>query len=115
MPVRRRVRAAPDHLEFAELIDRDPSTLVFLPDAISPVDGEMVAAFRERAQALKVGAKNAGVTVEFMAPAGVRVGVYSEHAADWVLPLILGVPGATVATLLATQIQGWLDEWRKKG
>jgi hypothetical protein len=49
--------------------------LVLLPDDVSEVEGEIVASFRESAQALRVGAKTAGVSVEFVAPPGARLGV----------------------------------------
>jgi hypothetical protein len=48
-------------------------------------------------------------------PEGARPGHYAEHGADWVLPLILGVPVGVVAQLIATEIQRWIDEWRDQG
>jgi hypothetical protein len=53
--------------------------------------------------------------VEVVVPDGARPGHYSEHAAEWVMPLILGVPAATVAHLIANEIQRWIDAWRDEG
>ena len=88
---------------------------MLLPDTLSQVDGQSVAAFRQGAQALRVRAKHEGIPVEIVVPEGARPGKYSEHAADWVLPLVLGVPAATVGQLIANEIQRWLDEWREQG
>jgi hypothetical protein len=116
MAIRKTVRPGPEHLDAAELVSRRRSdALVLLPDTLSPVDGQMVAGFREGAQPLRVRARQEGVPVEVVVPEGARPGHYSEHAADWVLPLILEVPAATVAQLIASEIQRWLDEWRKQG
>jgi hypothetical protein len=89
--------------------------LVLLPDTLSPVEGQMVAGFRQGAQALRVRAKQEGVPVEVFLPEGSRAGHYAEHAADWVLPLILGVPVTVVAQLIANEIQLWIDDWREQG
>jgi len=88
---------------------------VLLPDTLSPVDGQMVAGFREGAQALRVRARQKGVPVEIVVPESARPGHYSEHAADWVLPLILGIPTGVVSSLIANEIQRWIDEWREQG
>lgn len=116
MAVRKTVHPAPEHLDTAELISRRrDDALVLLPDTLSPVDGQMVAGFRQGAQALRVHAKQEGVPVEVVVPQGARPGHYAEHTADWVLPLILGVPAATVGQLIAHEIQRWIDEWRAQG
>lgn len=116
MALQKTVRAAPEHLEGAELLERQgANALVLLPDTLSAVDGQMVAGFRQGAQALRVRAKQEGVPVEVVVPEGARPGHYAEHAADWVLPLILGVPAAAVGTLIANEVQRWIDEWRGEG
>jgi hypothetical protein len=92
-----------------------PQGLVLLPDVLSPIDGELIGGFRPPAQALRVLALKRGITVELALPEGAKAGFYSEHTADWVLPLILGVPSAVVATLIATQLQRGLDAWRSRG
>jgi hypothetical protein len=112
--LRKSVYPAPGHLDANDLAGRE-GTLVLLPDTLSQVDGQMVAGFREGAQALRVRAKQGGVPVEVVVPEGARPGHYAEHAADWVLPLVLGVPTATVAQLIATEVQRWIDEWREQG
>jgi hypothetical protein len=116
MAIRKTVHPAPEHLDAGELVRlRGEDALVLLPDTLSPVNGQMVAGFRERAQALRVRAKQEGVPVEVIVPEGARPGQYSEHAAEWILPLILGVPAATVAQLIANEIQRWIDEWHEQG
>lgn len=116
MTVRTIVRPGPEHLEVEDLAGRRrDGTLVLLPDTVSPVDGQMVAGFRQGAQQLRVRAKREGVPVDVVVPQGARPGHYSEHTADWVLPLILGVPAATVGQLIANEIQLWIDNWREQG
>jgi hypothetical protein len=115
MAVRKAVYAAPEHLDAEELVRRRDHALVLLPDTLSPVDGHMVAGFRQGAQALRVRAKQEGVPVDVVVPEGARSGQYSEHAADWVLPLLLGTPIAAVGQLVANEVQRWIDEWRKQG
>jgi hypothetical protein len=87
--------------------------LVLLPDDVSEVEGEIVASFREAAQALRVAAKTAGVPVEFAAPPGARLGVYRERAADWVLPYVLSIPTGVVIGLIVNEIQRVLDAARR--
>ena len=84
--------------------------LVLLPDDVSEVEGELVASFRESAQALRVGAKRAGVPVEFAAPPGARLGVYRERAAEWVLPYVLSIPTGVAIGLIVNEFQRVLDE-----
>ena len=88
---------------------------MLLPDTLSPVDDQLVAGFRDRSQELRVRAKQQGLAVEVYLPQGARAGYYAEHAADWVLPLILGVPAATLADLLAGEIRLWISTWRDEG
>jgi hypothetical protein len=113
MAVHKSVYPAPEHLDATGFEPRD--ALVLLSDTLSPVAGQMVAGFRDGAQALRVRARQSGVPVEVVVPEGARPGHYSEHAADWILPFILGVPVATVAQLIATEVQRWIDGWRKEG
>lgn len=116
MAMRKTVHPAPEHLDSGELIRRRrEDALVLLPDTLSSVDGQMVAGFRQGAQALRVRAREGGLPVAVVVPEGARPGHYSEHAADWVLPLILGVPSAAVGQLIANEIQRWIDEWRDQG
>jgi hypothetical protein len=89
--------------------------LVLLPDEVSEVEGERVASFREAAQALRVGAKEAGIPVELVAPPGARLGVYRERAADWVLPYVLSIPAGVVIGLIVNEIQRVLDAARRSG
>jgi hypothetical protein len=87
--------------------------LVLLPDDVSDVHGEIVASFREAAQALQVGAKKAGIPVEFAAPPGARLGVYRERAADWVLPYVLSIPTGIAIGLIVNEIQRVLGAARR--
>jgi hypothetical protein len=89
--------------------------LVLLPDDVSEIEGEMVASFREAAQALQVGARKAGIPVELAAPPGARLGVYRERAADWVLPYMLSIPTGVVIGLVVNEIQRVLDKARRSG
>jgi hypothetical protein len=103
--------------EIARLVADHPRSegLVLLPDEVSTVGGALVAGFRSDAQALRVAALERNVPVEVALPAGAQPGQYTEHAADWVLPLILGVPTSIVTSLIATHIQRRLDAWRSTG
>lgn len=112
--VHKSVYPTPSHLDAIELVAREDA-LVLLPDTLSEVNGQMVAGFRAGAQALRVRAKQAGVPTEVVIPEGARAGHYAEHAADWVLPLVLGVPTMTVAQLIAGEVQRWIDDWREQG
>jgi hypothetical protein len=89
--------------------------LVLLPDDVSEAEGEIVASFREAAQALRVGANRAGVPVVFAAPPGARLGVYRERAADWVLPYVLSIPTGVVIGLIVNEIQRVLNAARRSG
>jgi hypothetical protein len=89
--------------------------LVLLPDDVSEVEGEMVASFREAAQRLRVGAKEAGVPVELVCPPGARRSVYRERAADWVLPYVLSIPTGVVIGLIVNEIQRVLNAARRSG
>ena len=82
--------------------------------ALAPADGDLIGGFPE-AQGLRVAAIEQDVPVELALPAGAKPGYYSEHAADWVLPLILGVPTSVVSSLIATYLQRRLDTWRSGG
>src|SRR3954467_14515032 len=116
MAVRKTVHRAPEHLDVGELARlQGGDALVVLPDTLSPVDGQMVAGFRPGAQALRVRAEEEGVPVTVLVLNGARAGRYSEHAAEWVLPLILGVPAASAAQLIANEIQRWIAEGREQG
>lgn len=107
----RRVTAA-GHLTELAAERTEMQGLVLLPDEISIVGGEEVAGFRPEAQALRVEAMQEGVEVELALPDGVRPGIYSEHAADWVLPLVLEAPNSIVAGLIANYLQRRLDARR---
>jgi hypothetical protein len=89
--------------------------VVLLPDRVDRErDGALVAAFREEAQALRVEALRAGFTVELARPAEATLAAYREHAAEWVLPLILSVPAGAAAQLVANFLQRRLDELRSR-
>jgi hypothetical protein len=116
MAIRKTVHPAPQHLDAAELVRRRrEGALVLLSDTLAPVRGQTVAAFREEAQPLRVRARQEGVPVDVVVPEGAQLGLYSEHAAEWVLPLILEVPAGAVAQLIASEIERWIDEWRQQG
>ena len=86
--------------------------LVLLPDVIdSGKDGDF-AGFRDEAQALRVEARAEGLTVLMYHPEGTGLAVYREHAADWVLPVVLAVasvPLSVISGLIVNRIQRAID------
>jgi hypothetical protein len=50
--------------------------------------------------------------VELATPPEAEVAAYREHAAEWVVPFVLGIPTAIVIPLITNRIQRWLDERR---
>lgn len=92
------------------------NVLLLLPEQLTEQNGEVFASFREDAQALRVHGKEAGLEVRLHAPPGARLGVYREHSADWVLPLLAFFAGGAnnvVWNLVANEIQRRLDAWRQ--
>ena len=89
--------------------------IVILPSRLEELDGELIAAFRPDAQELRVNAAAEGVEVELYAPEGARRGVHQEHAADWILPILVGFPVGLATNLLANLIQARIDAWRERG
>jgi hypothetical protein len=90
---------------------RRSADLVLLPDRVERKgDGTVVAAFREDAQAFRVDALRKGLTVELARPPDSRLAAYREHAADWILPFVLGVPTSVITGLVINRLQRWLDE-----
>lgn len=108
-------RDAPASWPSAEELMTGGDRVVIFPDRLEKMNGELTAAFRPDAQAIRVDAAAAGVEVELWAPAGARRAVYEEHAAVWVLPLLLGIPASVVAGLLTNLIQERIDAWRARG
>jgi hypothetical protein len=82
--------------------------LGLLPDRVHEVDGQIVAAFRPDAQAIRVAVEAAGMTVEMVAPDGAELAMHSQYMAVWVLPLLasgaLSVPCAVLANLITARI-----------
>ncbi len=112
MAVKEETGPAPRYLQ-PLAASRPGEGLVLYPDQISAVDNDQVAGFRPDAQALRVAALEQEIPVEIVAPEGTRKGVYDEHAADWVLPL-LEVPSGAVAALVANYLQKRLDDWKAR-
>lgn len=100
----------PNAAELTESSDR----VVILPAQVENRNGEVIAGFRPDAQELRVNAASEGIEVELYAPAGARLGVYREHAADWILPTVLGIPISLGTQLLANLIQARIDAWREQ-
>ncbi len=115
MPVREVTSVGLDHWPPPEELAERVATggVYFLPDDVSDVDGQTVAAFRETTQALRVRASKDGVPVELIAPAGARLGVYRERAAEWVLPFVLSIPAGVAINLVADEIQRFIDSRRR--
>jgi hypothetical protein len=110
MAVTEKTGPAPEYLR--SLVTSAPDKgLVLYPDQISTVGDDQVAGFRPDAQALRIAALEQGVAVEIVTPDGARKGVYDEHAADWVLPL-LEIPSGVVSGLLVIYLEKRLKSWK---
>jgi hypothetical protein len=93
-----------------ELPERlEAGKLMILPDQIDESNGELIAAFRRDAQEIRVTGKEAGLEIELYSPPGARLGVYEEHAADWILPAVASFPPSIAGTLVANLIQARID------
>jgi hypothetical protein len=82
--------------------------ILVLPDRLVEEDGERVAAFRPEAQPMRVDINAAGRTVELLVPAGARRRSTEEHAAEWILPVVLlvgQIPVGVASTLIADWIR----------
>lgn len=101
---------APHLLEMP--LDLVPSGLVLLPDSISSVNGTEIAGFRDGSQELRVAALELELPVTLALPEGTKPGQYSEHSADWVLPILQGIPSSIVADLVVVYILARLRSWR---
>jgi hypothetical protein len=88
--------------------------LLLLPEEIRESERGNIAPFRADAQELRVVARENGLQAELVIPAEAQPAVYSEHAAEWVLPVILSLPAGVAVNLISTWIQGRLDK-RKRG
>jgi hypothetical protein len=86
---------------------RDADVLI-LPEFLEEIDGALVAAFADSTQELRVDLADRGLQVQLALPEGAEPRPYEEHFVEWVLPVILSVPTAIVATV---QIVGWLRDW----
>ena len=115
MAVDERWRPAPEFWPAPETLEAlgANADLILLPDRVdtSP-DGNVVAAFREEAQAFRVDALKAGLKVQLVRPPESAVAAYREHAAEWVLPFILSIPAGVAINLISNRIQRWIDENR---
>lgn len=115
MPVTERWNSPPDGWPPASELEglRARADLVLLPDRVErSSEGTVIAAFREDAQAFRVDAIQEGLTVELSRPPNSQVAAYREHAAEWVLPFLLGIPTSVVTVLVANRLQRWLDSRR---
>jgi hypothetical protein len=90
----------------------DGGGLVFLPDDVREVDGQLTASFRESAQNPRLRAQSNDIPVEFVTPPDAQLGMYRERAAAWVLPWILSVPSGVVIGLIVNELQRAIDRAR---
>lgn len=88
-----------------------PDGLILYPDRVDNDGDDLVAAFRPDAQALRILAAERGIPVTVVTPDDAKVGIYTEHAADWVLPVV-SIPTSVVATLIADYLRYRLHGWR---
>lgn len=109
MAIKETTGPAPDFLDDISRPDISEGLIIY-PDRIE-VDGDnRVVAFRPDAQALRVVVAEQGVPVVVVAPDDATKGIYTEHAADWVLPLIelpTGVVSGLIAEYLLARLRGW--------
>jgi hypothetical protein len=116
MGIVERTLDAPEHWPTMEELERvaTDGTVIMLPDRLEETDGQLVAAFRLDAQGMRVAATEAGLTPILYAPAGAELAMYTENAADWVLPVIvaavLAFPGQIGATLAADWIEAQMHQ-----
>jgi hypothetical protein len=85
--------------------------VLIIPEFVEEIDGNTVAAFADSTQELRVDLADRGLQVQLALPEGAEPRPYEEHFVEWVLPVILSVPGAIVAT---AQIIGWLRDWHSR-
>jgi hypothetical protein len=97
-----------------ELAERARRALLLLPEETRDGPDGIVAPFRADAQELRVVAREHGLQAELVIPDGAQTAVYSERAADWVLPFILSLPTGIALNLVSNWIQARLDA-RKSG
>ncbi len=89
-----------------ELLARANSgVLLLLPEQAQVENNTTIAPFRSYAQDLRVLAREQGHRAELVVPDGAQPAVYSEHAAEWVLPVVFSVPATVAANLIAV----WID------
>jgi hypothetical protein len=112
MAVTEKIGPAPEYLR-SLVASASGEGLVLFPDQISAVGDDQVAGFRPDAQALRVAALEQQVPVQTVTPDDMRKGIYDEHAADWVLPL-LEIPSGVVAGLLVTYLEKRLRDWKAR-
>jgi hypothetical protein len=113
MAVDERIKQVPSFVEDLVAARRPTPGLVLFPDELSEVGGESVAGFRPDAQVLRVIAIDNDIPVDLAIPAGSRAGIYVEHDADWVLPLVLSVPSQVAAALIVAYLERRLEGWRE--
>jgi hypothetical protein len=80
---------------------------VVLPERIREVRGSAVAPFRREVQQLRGYIRENGHSVALALPEGVETAAYQEHAAEWVLPIVLfaaDVPVSVACNLFANWI-----------
>jgi hypothetical protein len=111
MAIQEIVRPGPDFLD--DLVHpEDNDGLILYPDRVETHGGDLIAAYRPDAQALRILAAKRGVTVVIAGPEDAKKAIYSEHAADWVLPLI-DIPTGVVAALMADYLKARLKAWKE--
>jgi hypothetical protein len=80
---------------------------VVLPERIREVRGSEVAPFRHEVQQLRAYIRASGRTVALAVPEGAETAAYQEHAAEWVLPIVLftaSIPVGVACNLFANWI-----------
>lgn len=107
--VSERTNRLPEDLVARETIElaRSRGTVTLLPDRVTKHEGRTLAAFRPDTAELRAVLRDSGVGVELAAAPDAELATYSEHSADWVLPVVLFVSGIPVGVVTGV-IANWL-------
>lgn len=110
-----RTRAVPEFVEPLAIEFSQFEGIVFLPDSLSEVRGELTAGFRPETQAMRVAAMETGASAQLALPEGSKPGHYSENSDEVILPLVLNVPFSVFSSLVVAYVQHLIEKRRNLG
>src|SRR3954453_22209281 len=102
MPVEERCSPVPDALDLAFAAGLSADAVRF--PGFTWSGSQPRAAFRADAQLLRVAGDSIDVEVALASPEGAERTIYSEHAADWILPIVMELSKGVAAELIASAI-----------